>query len=140
MITNISALCSAIVLQAVKDYQNITHKINELNKQLPNAKARQAESAADKCKARLIFKARKVYVPWQAKMAIAVLQELQTATERKEIEEMEFALLKCKSILTNDIIAFFKSEWCERISPLDGNEMLISLKRRFPIKQMRGDK
>lgn len=81
---NAKALCSAIVLQAVKDYTAVTLRLKKLTKELWDVRDRQAEVAIEKFKARRTFIARNAFMPWQARLYITRQQKQQTAILREE--------------------------------------------------------
>ena len=127
-IENEKALCSAIVLQAVKDYKDCAHRLKEIGKEIPAVKKLQTKFYKEVCKARIVFKARRVVIKWQARIAIAREQAIQAEAYRKELEELELELYKCKKMISTDLIPFFEGEWCDIISPIEGNKMLNNLK------------
>lgn len=136
-IENEKALCSAIVLQAVKDYKYCTNRIKEIGKEIPAVKMLQTKFSKEVCKARIVFKARRAVIKWQARLPIAREQAIQTEAYRKELEELELELIKCKSCITNDLVPFFEGEWCDIISPVDRNKILSHLKNNFPLGKLR---
>ena len=132
-IENEKALCSAIVLQAVKDYKYCTNRIKEIGKEIPAVKKLQTKFSKEVCKARIVFKARRVVIKWQARIAIAREQAIQAEAYRKELEELELELYKCKKMISTDLIPFFEGEWCDIISPIEGNKMLNNLKNNLHL-------
>lgn len=132
-IKNEKALCSAIVLQAVKDYKDCTKRIKKLEIEIPKVEERQAREERERHIARRAFKARRAVVKWQARIAIARERAIQAEAYRKEMKELKLELLECKEMINYDLIPFFEGEWCDFISPLEGNKILSHLKSNRPL-------
>lgn len=136
-IENEKELCSAIMLQAINDYKYCTNRIKEIGKEIPAVKKLQTEFSKEVCKARIVFKARRVVINWQSRLPIAREQAIQTEAYRKELEELELELDKCEKAISTDLIPFFEGEWCDIISPVDRNKILSHLKNNFPLGKLR---
>ena len=136
-IENEKELCSAIMLQAINDYKYCKNRLKEIGEKISAVKMLQTKFSKEVCKARRVFKARRAVIKWQARIAIAREQAIQTEAYRKELEELELELDKCEKAISTDLIPFFEGEWCDIISPVDRNKILSHLKNNLPLGKLR---